>query len=422
MAQGKGPDPKTCDAAHEQTPLLHGAGKVQAALDQASICSAATCAKPIRTECAQWLTELDASLPTVIFEGQGPNDPATSAVQVSLDGSPWFSGLDRRVRPIDPGTHTLRYEMPGVSPVVETIEIREGEKNRKVTVAFPKPGTTAAGTTGGSALGTPGGAAATDPQKAACGTAYEFAQTLRAAGKLQTAREHALICARDVCAEFVRKDCATWLADLDARQPTVVFDVRGPDGQPTTAVRVTLDGNAWLASLDNQPKPMDPGQHTLRYEMEGAAPVDATVQVREGEKNRQILAAFRRLPTAVNPRPLGAKVGPTKMQAPVWPWWVGGAGVALGGTAIILGVVSVNNQSYINQHCAAVVLPSDCNALVTNNNTEQGLAITSGILGVIGIGVGIWGLLSTSPSAADTAQLSPILGPGVAGASWKGAF
>jgi hypothetical protein len=59
--------------------------------------------------------------------------------------------------------------------------------------------------------------------KKVCSDAYEKAQSLRDEGKLVTARDQMRTCARATCAKFIAKDCATWLADVEARIPSVVL-------------------------------------------------------------------------------------------------------------------------------------------------------------------------------------------------------
>jgi hypothetical protein len=127
-----------CAAAYEQTQALRDAGKLIDARKNALACSAAACAGFIVKECTQWLAQIDASLPSVVFEARDANGAETSAVQITLDGKPWLQELDGKAKPIDPGPHSIRYAMAGAEPRDETVQIREGEKNRKLTVSFKK--------------------------------------------------------------------------------------------------------------------------------------------------------------------------------------------------------------------------------------------------------------------------------------------
>jgi hypothetical protein len=79
--------------------------------------------------------------------------------------------------------------------------------------------------------------------KQVCSDAYAQTQTLRKDGKLHAAREQALLCVKDTCAEFVRTDCTTWLAEIEASQPTVVLEVRDASGNDVLDAKIELDGH-----------------------------------------------------------------------------------------------------------------------------------------------------------------------------------
>src|SRR5262249_48732139 len=95
--------------------------------------------------------------------------------------------------------------------------------------------------------------------KQICSTAYDQTQALRRAGHLRMASEQAETCMRDVCASFIRTDCASWFNEIAASQPTIVLEVRDAQGKETNAVSVSLDGQPWVTGLDGRAKPIDPG-------------------------------------------------------------------------------------------------------------------------------------------------------------------
>lgn len=274
--------------------------------------------------------------------------------------------------------------------------------------------------------GTPGLARADDKQ--VCIAAYDQTQTLRADGKLKAAREQAAACMRDACPAFMRTDCATWLREIDASQPTVVFEVRDAAGKEMSAVRVELDGKPWLEALDGSSKPVDPGQHTFHYVLAGGSAPDETVQIREGEKNRKLSAAFQKAaasPAPPPPPPPGDAVpSPARSEeAPhrsVAPWIIGGvglAGLAVGG---ILGGVVLHDKSIIDD-------PSQCNARVglcttAGASAEQGgrtlgpASTAAFIVGGVGVAVAAVWLIFRAPARsaapAATVGLGPAMTPG----------
>jgi len=126
-----------------------------------------------------------------------------------------------------------------------------------------------------------------DDEKQACVAAYEQGQFLKKEGKLRASREKLRTCARDVCPALVRNDCVTWLEQLERTVPSVVIEAKRDDAD-ITAARVTLDGNVVATRLDGKAIELEPGEHAIRIEPEEGAPMDRTIVVREGEKNRVI--------------------------------------------------------------------------------------------------------------------------------------
>src|SRR5262245_60901937 len=87
----------------------------------------------------------------------------------------------------------------------------------------------------------------------ACFASHEQAQLLRGKGKLRSARAELLVCVRDVCPAPMRNECARWIAEVDAAQPTVVFQAREADGRDLAEVRVLIDGELLVDRLDGRP-------------------------------------------------------------------------------------------------------------------------------------------------------------------------
>jgi hypothetical protein len=259
--------------------------------------------------------------------------------------------------------------------------------------------------------------------KQACSDAYAQTQTLRREGKLEAARESAVRCGRDVCAAFIRAECGTWFTEIEASQPSVVFEVRDAAGRDTTAVRVWLDGKPWLDKLEGKARSIDPGQHTLRYEIAGEKPLEETVQIREGEKNRKLTASFQRAapPTAEPPVP----VAPRRAEAPVAPasrsiapWIVGGVGVAGAVTGAVTLALAFNEHSVNQAHCSDATRTCDAEGRAAAS-TGQALGTISTVgfvVGGLGLGVSAVWLLTRGPS-----QPAVSMGPRVTpeGGSWR---
>jgi hypothetical protein len=129
-------DKKECSGAAEKTQRLRSEGKLREAREQALICARAQCPGVIRKDCEPWLSEIDAALPTIVV-GAKDGGKDVIDVKVSIDGTQVATVLEGKAIPINPGSHTFKYEREGSETVEEKVVIREGEKARQVTVVFP---------------------------------------------------------------------------------------------------------------------------------------------------------------------------------------------------------------------------------------------------------------------------------------------
>ena len=121
---------------------------------------------------------------------------------------------------------------------------------------------------------------------AQCEPSYEGTQLLRQQGKLRDARDHAALCARDVCPQIARGDCARWVDELTREIPTVVVVARDPEGKDIPLQRLLVDGLVRPEVASGRAFELDPGAHTFRVEPTDGAAVQATFTVYQGERDR----------------------------------------------------------------------------------------------------------------------------------------
>jgi hypothetical protein len=243
---------------------------------------------------------------------------------------------------------------------------------------------------------------------AACLDAYEQSQQLRKGGRYGAAREQLVRCVRPVCPNLVKRDCARWMSELDNATPTVIVSAHDAQGKDLLAVRVVVDGKVLLEKLDGKPHPLDPGAHRFRYEYAGADPVEETVVVQEGEKNRVVGAKFGvRPPERESPPPPPPPAPPPPPPAPPIAGWVLlGTGIA-GGAAF--GILAGSGQQDLNQMrktpggCA----PNCDESRVDAARTKITVANISLGVGVVAAGIGMYLLLR--PRSDATKMASPDL-------------
>lgn len=125
-----------CVAASEKAQQARNAGKLSEAREQLVICGRAECPRLIQQDCTQWMSDVLSVLPSVIPGAKDRKGRDLIDVKVSIDSKVVTESLDGKPVLVDPGVHVVRFETKGAAPVDEKIVVRQGEKNRIVTVTF----------------------------------------------------------------------------------------------------------------------------------------------------------------------------------------------------------------------------------------------------------------------------------------------
>jgi len=201
----------------------------------------------------------------------------------------------------------------------------------------------------------------------ACFAAAEQAQPLMKQRKLRAAQRHLEACARESCPRAARTDCRTWLADVIRAEPTVVFVAREerPNGESRAVedVRVSVDGEVLVASrLEVSAIPLDPGVHALTFVHPGFDPVEQRIDVREGERDREVDVVFRAstpsagappAPSAPPPPPDRPEPpeAPTSRPVPFAMYGLAGAGVVALGFGIVMEGLGLSDRSHLVDTC-----------------------------------------------------------------------
>jgi serine/threonine-protein kinase len=167
-------DPTTADclAAADSSADLRPAHKLRAAREKLLICSAATCPLDVRNECIRRVAEVNAAIPTIVFETKDASGNDVAAVKVTMDGQVLATRLEGVALSIDPGEHSFAFEAAGQPPLQKSFVIREGEKERRERIVFGRADGSAAkpGSAASEAPGQGGSAqAAPDSQGAPAG-------------------------------------------------------------------------------------------------------------------------------------------------------------------------------------------------------------------------------------------------------------
>lgn len=128
-----------CVSAYEAAQEQRKHGKLRAAHEQLSLCTSSTCPDFVRADCSQWLGEVEEATPSVVVEARDTKGAETTGVKVFFDGELVASELDGTAISVDPGKHTFRFEQEGADAVEQSLVVKQGEKNRRLSVRFQPP-------------------------------------------------------------------------------------------------------------------------------------------------------------------------------------------------------------------------------------------------------------------------------------------
>jgi hypothetical protein len=278
-----------------------------------------------------------------------------------------------------------------------------------------------------SALTSPGARAQPPAGKTSCFDAAEQAQLLRYHGDFVGARPGLIACASEGCPAAVRRDCADWLAQVDAATPSVAIHARDSRGRDVIGVRVLIDGALVADKLGGTAIAANPGAHRIRLETSSGATFEEQVLLTEGQKERLVDATFSvELGTDGMPPSPGA----TGTEPPPGPGTEtgGGSRMLLVGGFGVLGLVGLGVATYFEVAGQKEYsdLKNGCGATRScgssdNDSSKQKLYVFAPVslgVGVISLGVAAGLLLlghhAPPPSAGWRLDVMPTAGTGAA--------
>jgi hypothetical protein len=207
-------------------------------------------------------------------------------------------------------------------------------------------------------------------------------------------------------------DAAREGEELRARTPFLRISILG---KPRPGeLKVTLDGRPVPSALLDVERPLDPGHHEVEAASPGRSPIRRRIDLSEGE--HRLLEI--QLDSAPDERLLlsaGAQVNagaaPARDETPspraTWGWVATGLGVVGLGTSAVTGVIALGKKSDLDSACHPGCPQSSADAL-DSFRLNRTLSYTGLVLGVAGIGVGGYILLTGSPESDHvSASLTP---------------
>jgi hypothetical protein len=261
-------------------------------------------------------------------------------------------------------------------------------------------------------------------------TGIELARTQEKLGRLIEARDACIavtrfpVAAREPAAFTKAREAAKRLAEeLGARIPSLVLRISGPP--PGTEIQANLDDKPLASDLVGLPIKINPGQHRVVAEASGFRPVERELDVAEGETKELSLVLSRAkassAPETSAPRavvaPAEKEPGPTRTLM-----WVGfGVGGAAVVTGAVTGVASLSATNRAKELCEDTRCPPEAQDDINSGTTLANISNVAFAVGAVGLGVGVWQLISTGKAssnqsaAARAAGVEPLIGLGRVG-------
>ena len=136
LAQAADPTTADCLAASDASLKSGNQHKLRAERSQLLVCAASSCPSDIRKECLGRVDEVNAQIPTIIFQLKDASGADLSAVKVTMDGEMLAERVEGTALSIDPGEHTFTFEVAGQAPVVRKLVIQQAQKDRRELIAL----------------------------------------------------------------------------------------------------------------------------------------------------------------------------------------------------------------------------------------------------------------------------------------------
>jgi len=214
---------------------------------------------------------------------------------------------------------------------------------------------------------------------AECVAATERGQAKRDEGQLVASRAEFVACGGDACPAVVRRECLRWLAEVDARIPSLVVSVADSNGKDVLAPEVSLDGVRLPAAGVGRAFTLDPGPHVLRATGKKVDPVEERIVARERERERVVKLVLR----SHEPPPPRAGSGPITVPrartVPALSWVLGGVALAGGGGFAYFWARGMSKVGDLRDTCS----PFCSSEQIDDARSPLTIARISGIVGIV---------------------------------------
>lgn len=127
-----------CVKASDEGQVLRDDGKLLESREAFRTCSQDVCPAIVKKDCTEWLAAVEARLASFVPVATSADGDVVEPIEVFVDGKPAKSQGGGAAIDVEPGRHTFRFEAPDRKPVEIRAVIREGERERRISVVFPR--------------------------------------------------------------------------------------------------------------------------------------------------------------------------------------------------------------------------------------------------------------------------------------------
>jgi hypothetical protein len=129
---------EVCVSQHVEAQRARLRGELLRAREQLLMCAQSGCPALVANDCTTWLTEVEASVPTIVLAVADAEGRDVRDVKVVANGRPLAEHLDGKAIALDPGSYELTFEAEGHTPLGTQLTIHQAEKNRIVRVQLAR--------------------------------------------------------------------------------------------------------------------------------------------------------------------------------------------------------------------------------------------------------------------------------------------
>jgi len=135
-AHAADPTMAECLAANESAISLRSGHKLREARDKSLACAAPGCPAEVREACQNRVQQLNAAIPTIVFEVKSAAGADLTRVVVTMDGQPFADLLDGTAIPLNPGEHVFVFAVEGGPKLEKRFVVYQGETNRREKIVI----------------------------------------------------------------------------------------------------------------------------------------------------------------------------------------------------------------------------------------------------------------------------------------------